>query len=121
MQMCIACSDRVPLTHAASMSCVERVSVQAAQAQLHGGALEKAQQDAIVAKAAAAEALRAAHAERDAALVQAGSADRRAVQLEAELSDAKVRLLSRRADACCRAKSRQKHSELCCDLLIAMP
>jgi len=41
---------------------------------------------------AAAEALRAAHSERDAALVRAGAADRRVAQLETELADAKVQV-----------------------------
>ena len=67
------------------------MSAQAARAQLHGSALERAQQDAAAAKATAADALRSAHAERDAALVRAGAADRRAAQVEQELGDAKVR------------------------------
>ena len=67
-------------------------SAQAAQAQLRGSALEKAQQEAEAEKAAFAETLRAAQAERDAALVRAGAADRRAAQLEAELGEAKVRI-----------------------------
>jgi len=49
--------------------------------------------EAQAAQRTAAEALRAAHSERDAALVQAGAADRRVTQLETELADAKVRLL----------------------------
>jgi hypothetical protein len=82
---------------------VRDVSAQAARAQLRGGAVESAQQEASAAKAAVAEALRAAHLERDAALVRAGAADRRAAQLEQELGEAKVRCPL--AGACCPARS----------------